>query len=173
MGLRPGRCYRKHQRPYTRQSIRVPKKGYVKGVPRPKITEFQLGTKGDYKNSVFLVSKRNVQIRHNALESGRIMAVQTMEKNLSKGSAFLFRVRVYPHQVLRENAMATGAGADRFQQGMRMSFGKPISTAARVFEGQKIMEFKVNDQDLVAAKAALKKAGYKMPTPCKITVEPA
>ena len=173
MGLRPGRCYRKHQRPYTRQSIRVPKKGYVKGVPRPKITEFQLGTKGNYKNSVFLISTRNVQIRHNALESGRVVAVQTMEKNISKGGAFLFRVRVYPHQVLRENAMATGAGADRFQQGMRMSFGKPISTAARVFTGQRIMEFKVNDSDIKTAKLALKKAGYKMPTPCKVVVEPA
>jgi large subunit ribosomal protein L10e len=170
MVLRPGRCYRRHERPYTRQSTRVPKKGYVKGVPRPKITEFELGTKGDYGNSVFLISQRDVQIRHNALESGRVMAVQTMEKNISKGGTFLFKVRVYPHHVIRENALATGAGADRFQQGMRMSFGKPIGTAARVHAGQKIMEIKVNGQDVNAAKLALKKAGYKMPTPCKIVV---
>ena len=171
--LRPGRCYRRHERPNTRQSIRVPRKGYVKGVPRPKIAEFELGTRGKYKNSVFLVSQRNVQIRHNALESGRIMAIQWMDKNLSKGSAYFFRVRVYPHHVLRENALATGAGADRFQQGMRMSFGKPVGTAARVYTGQRIMELKVNDQDIAAAKAALKKASYKMPTPCRIITEPA
>lgn len=171
MALRPGRCYRRHERPYTRQSIRVPKKGYVKGVPRPKITEFQLGTKGVYTNSVFLVSQRDVQIRHNALESGRIMAIQTMDKGISKGGAYLFKVRVYPHHVLRENALATGAGADRFQQGMRMSFGKPVGTAARVRTGQKIIEIKVNGSDINVAKMALKKASYKMPTPCKITVE--
>ncbi|MDI6721644.1 MAG: 50S ribosomal protein L16 [Candidatus Aenigmarchaeota archaeon] len=173
MGLRPGRCYRRHERPNTRQSIRVPKKGYVKGVPRPKITEFELGTKGNYKNSVFLVSDRDVQIRHNALESGRVMAVQSMEKKISKGSTFLLKIRVYPHHVLRENALATGAGADRFQQGMRMSFGKPVGTAARVYAGQKIMEIKVNDQDIPTAKNALKKAGYKMPTPCRVVVESA
>ncbi len=171
--LRPGRCYRRHERPNTRQSIRVPRKGYVKGVPRPKITEFELGTRGKYKNSVFLVSKRDVQIRHNALESGRIVTIQWMDKNLSKGSAYFFRVRVYPHHVIRENALATGAGADRFQQGMRMSFGKPIGTAARVYAGQRIMELKVNDQDVAAAKAALHKASYKMPTPCSIVTEPA
>ncbi|MBI2579762.1 MAG: 50S ribosomal protein L16 [Candidatus Aenigmarchaeota archaeon] len=170
MGLRPGRCYRRHERPYTRQSTRVPKKGYVKGVPRPKISEFQLGTKGNYTNSVFLVSQRDVQIRHNALESGRVMAIQHMDKNISKGGTYLFRVRTYPHHVLRENALATGAGADRFQQGMRMSFGKPIGTAARVRAGQKIMEIKANGNDINVAKMALKKASYKMPTPCKILV---
>ncbi|MBI4170413.1 MAG: 50S ribosomal protein L16, partial [Candidatus Aenigmarchaeota archaeon] len=31
--------------------------------------------------------------------------------------------------MLRENALATGAGADRFQSGMRQSFGKPVGTA--------------------------------------------
>lgn len=171
MGLRPGKCYRKHQRPYTRQSTHVPKKGYVKGVPKPKITEFELGTKGSYDNSVFLIAKRDVQIRHNALEAARVCAVQTMEKNLGKTAKFFFKVRVYPHHVLRENAMATGAGADRFQQGMRMSFGNPIGTAARVHAGQKIMEMQVNKDSITIAKQALKQASYKLPTPCKIVVE--
>src|SRR3972149_6179750 len=111
MGLRPGRCYRKHQRPYTRQSKRVPKKGYVKGVPGSKLTSFEVGTKANYELSVFLVADRPVQIRHNALESARIMAVQTLEKSVGKGNTFFLKVRVYPHQVLRENALATGAGA--------------------------------------------------------------
>ncbi|MBI4018614.1 MAG: 50S ribosomal protein L16 [Candidatus Aenigmarchaeota archaeon] len=171
MGLRPGRSYRNLQRPYTRQSIRVPKKGYVKGVPKPKITEFQLGTKGDYDLKLFLVAERSVQIRHNALESARIMAVQTLEKKLGKGASYFLRIRVYPHQVLRENAMATGAGADRFQSGMRANFGKPIGTAARVMSGQKIMEIHVNAAGTNVAKSALKKAGYKLPTPTRVIVE--
>lgn len=171
MALRPGRSYRKLERPYTRQSRRVPKKGYVKGVPKPKITEFELGTKGEYDNALFLVAERSVQIRHNALEASRIAAVQELEKNIGKGAAFFIKIRVYPHHVLRENALATGAGADRFQQGMRMSFGKPIGTAAQVRSGQKIIEVRVNKQSLDIAKRALKKAGYKLPTPTRTAVE--
>lgn len=171
MGLRPGRCYRRWGRPNSRQSIRVPKKGYVKGVPKPKITGFELGKKADYDNVLYLMAERQVQIRHNALESARIVAVQMMEKNLGKGATFFMKVRVFPHHVLRENALATGAGADRFQSGMRQSFGKPVGTAARVRRGQKIMEVQVNTAGINVAKTALKKAAYKLPTPCRIIIE--
>lgn len=171
MGLRPGRCYRKWERPNSRQSIRVPKKGYVKGVPKPKITGFEMGTKTDYENACFLIAERQVQIRHNALESARITAVQLLEKHVGKGNTFFMKIRVFPHHVLRENALATGAGADRFQSGMRQSFGKPIGTAARVRAGQKVIEVRVNAGALAAAKMALKKASYKLPTPCRIVVE--
>jgi large subunit ribosomal protein L10e len=171
MALRPGKCYRKFQRPNTRQSIRVPKKGYVKGVPKPKITEFELGTKGDYEKTVFLISERNVQIRHNALEAARVSAVQLMEKSLGKGTGFFMKIRVYPHHVLRENTLATGAGADRFQQGMRQSFGNPISTAARVHSGQEIIEVRTKTSNVAVVKNALKQASYKLPTPCKIVVK--
>lgn len=173
MGLRPGRCYRKHQRPYTRQSIKVPKKGYVKGVPKSKITEFELGTKADYDTRLYLISKLPVQIRHNALEAARVSAVQILEKGIVRGSTFFMKIRVYPHQVLRENAMATGAGADRFQSGMRQNFGKPIGTAAIVNKGQKIIEVRVNKNNMVLAKDALRRAAYKLPTPCRILVEAA
>ncbi len=171
MGLRPGRCYRKHQRPYTRQSTRVPKKSYVKGVPKPKITEFELGTKADYDTRLYLVAQLPVQIRHNALEAARVSAVQNLEKGIMRGSTFFMKIRVYPHQVLRENAMATGAGADRFQSGMRMNFGKPIGTAAIVRRNQKLIEVRVNKNNMVTAKFALKRAAYKLPTPCRILVE--
>lgn len=170
MGLRPGRCYRKHQRPYTRQSQRKPRKSYIKGVPKPKITQFEFGTKGDYTKVAYVISSRAVQIRHNSLEASRVVATQLLETTMPKGHTFFFKVLVYPHQVLRENALATGAGADRFQQGMRANFGRPISTAARVFKGQRIMEVRFNG-GLVQVKEALKGAIYKLPTPCKIMVE--
>jgi large subunit ribosomal protein L10e len=171
MGLRPGRCYRRWERPNSRQSIRVPKKGYVKGVPKPKIAQFELGTKADYENVLYLVAERQVQIRHNALEAARIIVIQIMEKNISKGQTFFMKVRVFPHHVLRENALATGAGADRFQSGMRQSFGKPVGTAARVRAGQKVFEVRVNKGSIPTAKLALKKAAYKLPTPCRISIE--
>ncbi len=171
MSLRPGRCYRRLQRASTRQSERRPAKSYLKGVPKPKITEFELGKKGTYEKTLYLVSTEGVQIRHNALEAARVTAVQGLEKNLGKISPYFFRVRVYPHHVLRENALATGAGADRFQQGMRQSFGKPIGTAARVKKGQKIMEIQVNTAGLLIAKKSFKQACYKLPVPCRIVVE--
>lgn len=171
MGLRPGRCYRKLHRPYSRTSVRVPRKGYVKGVPKAKITEFELGTKADYDNAVYLIAERNVQIRHNALESARVSAVQHMEKYLGKGNTFFLKVRVYPHNVLRENALATGAGADRFQQGMRQSYGKPIGTAARIMKGQEIIEIRVNKESIPVAKQAFKQACYKLPTPYKLVIK--
>jgi large subunit ribosomal protein L10e len=140
-------------------------------VPKPKITEFELGTKADYDNAVFLVSERDVQIRHNALESARVAAVQCMEKYIGKGNTFFLKVRVYPHNVLREHALATGAGADRFQSGMRNSFGKPIGTAARVIKGQKVFEIRVNKGSIPVAKQAFKQASYKLPTPSRVVVE--
>src|SRR3989338_7138202 len=171
MGLRPGRCYRKFHRPYTRQSQKVPRKGYIKGVPKPKITQFEFGTKGSYEKKIFLLPKKDVQVRHNSLESARVSVVQTLEKKIPKGTTFFFKVRVYPHQVLRENALATGAGADRFQQGMRANFGAPIGTAARVRKGQRIFEVQVDDVNVALAKKALKKSTYKLPTPCTVVVE--
>lgn len=170
-GLRPGRCYRKVERPYTRQSMRVPKKGYVKGIPGKKITNFEMGKKGNYDTRIFLRASRPVQIRHNALEAARVSAVKFLETKVGKGASFFLKIRIYPHHVIRENALATGAGADRFQQGMRQSFGKPIGTAAQVKATQPLIEVQVNRPNIRVAKTALKRASYKMPTPCKITVE--
>jgi large subunit ribosomal protein L10e len=169
MGLRPAKCYRKHSRPYTRISIRRPRKSYVKGVPKPKITGFEFGQKGDYKKVVYLISKQTIQIRHNAMEAARICVVKEMETSIKTG--FFFKIRVFPHHVMRENHMATGAGADRFQSGMRQSFGRPIGMAAQIKEGQKVMEIRVNDEHVKTAKLAFKKAIYKLPMLCKLLVE--
>ena len=46
------------------------------------------------------------------------------------------QIKCFPHHVIRENALAAGAGADRLSTGMKHSFGKTIGTAARVFEGK-------------------------------------
>jgi len=170
MGIRPAKCYRRPHRPYTRVSTRRPRKSYVKGVPKSKITGFEYGQKGDYSRVLYLISNSHIQIRHNSLEAARIAVVRELEKNVGK-IGFFFKVRVFPHHVLRENPMATGAGADRFQQGMRMNFGKPIGTAAIVNEGQKLMEIRVNEPGIKGAKNSFKAAIHKLPTKCKIIIE--
>ena len=54
--------------------------------------------------------------------------------------------------------MIAAAGADRLSDGMRRAFGKANSLAARVKQGQVIMEMNVKKDHLDAAKSALKKA---------------
>lgn len=168
MGLRPAKCYKKRERPFTRQSRRKPKKGYVKGVPMSKIRKFELGDpKGKFDRRMFLVSEEPAQIRHNALEAVRVTLHKKLENNVGKGVYFA-KVLVYPHHVLRENLLATGAGADRFQTGMRKAYGKVVSTAAQVRAGQRLVEVRVNPGKELAARAALKAVSSKFPVRCSI-----
>ena len=171
MALRPGRCYNKpYKKPYTRVAIRVPKKSYVKGVPQPKIFHFEMGTQGDYPLAFHLVMDRNTAIRSNALESARVTCHKYLSKKLGTQNYFL-KIRVVPYHVLRENPLATGAGADRFSQGMRKAFGKPIGVAALVKKNQKIISVYVQEGKEKEAKEALRRAAMKLPGSPRIVKE--
>lgn len=171
MGLRPGRTMRRVTRPWTRISIRVPRKSYVKGVPGIKIHHFEMGNKsGDYNAKVYLVAKQAVQIRHNALEAARVVAHKFLSKKLGE-QKFFMKILKYPHQVYREKPIATGAGADRYSQGMRLAFGKPAGKAVITKPGMKLVEVRVNKENVEIAKEALKKFSSKIPTKSQIVVE--
>ncbi len=170
MGLRPAKCYRKLERPNTRISISKPRKGYVKGVPPSKIHRFNSGVnKPEFTTTMYLVIKNEAQIRSNALEAARLGASKRLEKILG-ADGFYLRVLLYPHHVLRENPLATGAGADRFQTGMRQSFGRPIGSAARAMENQRVLEVKVAPANEAICRKALKIASSKIPSPCYIQI---
>ena len=161
--LRPGRSYSKiTKKPNTRISIHKPRKSYVKGVPATKIHQFEMGAKGDYPLSMDLVCRNNVQIRSNALEAARITTLKYLTKKLGD-TGFFFKVLVYPHHVLRQNSIATGAGADRYSQGMAKSFGKPIGQAARVKIGQNVMRISAPKNSEAVVREALKRASKKLP----------
>ena len=169
MALRPARCYSGAKRPYARQSRRKPRKSYAKGVPDSKIHRFETGKKKPGLSlRLNLVAKNQVQIRHNALEAARVAISKSLAKNIGEEEFFL-KVLVYPHHVLRENALATGAGADRYQSGMSGAFGKPIGVAARVKENQSVFSIWIEPGKEAMGKKALKIAGIKLPTPCRIT----
>lgn len=171
MALRPGRCYNKpYKKPYTRVAIRVPKKSYIKGVPQPKIFHFEMGAHGDYPLAFHLVIDRNIAIRSNALEAARVAAQKYLADSVGMKNYFL-KVRVVPYHVLRENPLATGAGADRFSQGMRRAFGKPIGVAALVKKNQKIISVYVHEGKEKEAKEALRRAAMKLPGSCKVVKE--
>ncbi len=164
--MRPARCYTHFTSPpYTR-------KEYIPGVPQPKIVKFEMGnSKVDADYVVTLEVVEAGQIRHNALEAARVMVHKYLSTSIGENNYF-FRVRVYPHQVLRENKMMAFAGADRLQDGMRQAFGKPIGTAARVFPKQTILEVRVKKEHIPYAKEALRIGGSKLPLPTKITYRP-
>ena len=112
-----------------------------------------------------LVSKRNLQIRDNALESARQTCTRYLEKNLGK-KGFMLHIRVYPHDIIRENPLASGAGADRFSTGMQKSFGKPTGIAAQISKGQEVFTVHCQKESKPVALVALKKAGKKLPIQC-------
>lgn len=151
--------------PYTR-------KKFVRGFPPPKITKFTMGdTKSKFEYEARLIGLEKAQIRHNALEAARIATNRYLGVKLSEN--YCLRIRPYPHMILRENKMIFGAHADRLQDGMKRSFGKPIGTAARVKSNQTIMTVDVNADGIEPAKEALKRGSAKLPIPCRIIIEKA
>ena len=75
--------------------------------------------------------------------------------------------------MLREKKMMAFAGADRIQEGMRRSFGKPFALAARVRPGQPVMTLETDFKNLKIAKDALRRGSMKIPTPCSIRLDKA
>jgi len=141
------------------------------GVPGPRISTFDLGNmSGDFPIVMNLKVKEPCQIRHTSLEAARIAANRALTKGTNVAS-FHLKIKLYPHIVLREHKMATGAGADRVSGGMRGAFGKAVGTAARVQSGTTVMSLRVTPQAFPAAKEALWKASMKLPSPCYMEIE--
>lgn len=167
MGKRPARCYTRSGGPaYTRTQGRR-NKGYIRGIPGSKIVMFDMGNKkGKFDLEVHMVAEEDVTIRHMALEAGRQAINRKLQKVVGRQDYHL-TLRVHPHHVLRENKMMAFAGADRMQDGMRKSFGKPSDRAARVKAGQELFTARVNAKHYDAALDALKAAAAKMP--CRVS----
>lgn len=126
--------------------------------------------KGKFEYRFSLIAQAPVQIRHNALEAARVAANKVLFDALGE-TGYKIHLRVYPHVILRENRMIATAGADRLQEGMRRSFGKPSGRAARITAGQSILDIYVNSNALETAKHALKVGTTKLPVACVITQE--
>jgi len=164
MVRKPAKMYRNiSKKAYTRRE-------YMGGVPGSKIVQFEMGNLSqEFPLEVDLLVDEACQIRHSALEAARITANRRLMKEVGR-SNFHFKVRIFPHHVLRENKQATGAGADRVSEGMRLAFGKAVGTAARVEPNQKIMTVYSSPQYLEKIKDALRHSGHKLPTPSHLKV---
>tara|TARA_B110000014_G_scaffold259927_1_gene248635 strand:- start:308 stop:808 length:501 start_codon:yes stop_codon:yes gene_type:complete len=152
-----GACYRQGRgQPYANTR-------HIKGKPQIKIAKFNSGNKKrQFDYCVQLLINEKIQIRHMAIEATRLAANKTLEKTTGE-TGYSSRLRIYPHVRLRENKTIAAAGADRLSEGMRRSFGKANSLAARVKQGQVIMEMNVDKEHVDAASSALRKACVKLP----------
>ncbi len=173
MALRPGRTVRDADKPaWTRYSKKKPRKSYIKAMPHQELRQFRMGARRkDYQVVYHLVCEDCLQIRDNALESARQALNKFLEKKIN--GKYFFLVRVFPHQVIRENKMIAGAGADRLQKGMRRAFGKPVDKAARVKPGQPVFTVFTFDGMENYITTAMERAQRKLPGHYKIISEPA
>lgn len=165
--LRKFCAYKRLERPYTRVS-KFKKKSFIKANPNITIVRFEMGDpKKKFEYTFNLISKSALQIRHNAIESARQSSNRLLEHRLGT-SGYFFKIKVYPYHILRENPLASGAGADRFSTGMAHPFGKPIGKAAQVKKGQILATLSVDKAHLQLGKLAMKRVAYKLPCSCLI-----
>ncbi|MBI2134134.1 50S ribosomal protein L16 [Candidatus Woesearchaeota archaeon] len=166
--LRKGVSYRTIERPNTRIS-KFKAKSFVRMTPNIKIIRFDMGEPGKpYDYVLSLIPKSSIQIRQEALESARMTGLRILEGALGK-SGYHFKIKTFPYHILRENPLASGAGADRMSTGMQKSFGKPIGVAAQVREGKPLFQISVNRENVQIAKKALHRSLTKLP--CSFTID--
>jgi len=175
MAMRRATAYsKKHVVPYTRTSKKK-NKAYVKAIPPSKIVKFNMGNFGLYKAGKFphvltLVTTEPVQIRQNAFEACRQFINKILDENLN--GQYFYKIIPFTHHIQRENKMLTGAGADRTQKGMQLSFGRTIAKAAILRKNGRIMLVAVASPKAVSiVRHALKQIKSKLPCKTKINYE--
>lgn len=173
--LRKANAYsRRPTLPYTRVSKKR-QHSFIKVVPPQKIVKFTMGNtkllkENKLTHKLIVVSEDSCQIRHNALEACRQYINKKLDKDLA--GQYVFKVVPFPHHIQRENKMLTGAGADRMQTGMQLSYGKSIGKAALVKKGSKIFEaYLPNEKAVQYLRGVLKEVGPKLPCHKKMFYE--
>ncbi len=155
-------AYRRLDKPYTRTS-KYRAKSYIRMTKNPRIVKWHMGDRlKKYTHVYRLISKEALQIRDLAIESCRMVVNRHLETHLGKDEYYL-HLRIYPHHIIREHALASGAGADRMSSGMARPFGKPVHVAAQIKVGQTIFEVFLTEKDLDETKKALNKGKTKLP----------
>ena len=170
MALRKASAYTKKKvTPFTRKS-KVRKRSYIKTIPNSKVVKYKMGDitgfdDGKFPIQIQIVSKEAVQIRDNSIEAVR----QYLNRFLQKkgGKEFYLETKIFPHHILRENKMLTGAGADRMQTGMARAFGKTMGRAAILKKDQVIFIIGVKNEKAEAVARKLV-SSIKARLPCKV-----
>ncbi len=162
MGIRPGHTVRgTTKQPWARFSKKRPKQSFVKAMPHLSLLVYHMGdAKKAYDTQYDVCTDTDIQLRDNALEAARQAANKYLEKKIL--GQYYFHVLVYPHNVIRENKMIAGAGADRLQKGMRAAFGRATDRAARMRAGQAIFTLRSTAANRPHIMEAIRRARAKM-----------
>lgn len=162
MGLRPAKtCRSLEKTAWTRYSKKKPRKSYVKSMPHLSLLVYEMGSrKQPFDFTYNLIAEQDVQLRDNSLEAARQAANKYLEKVIP--NLYFFKVRVFPHNVIRENKMIAGAGADRLQKGMRLAYGRSTDRAARINTGQPVFTIHVAKANMSHIEEAYRRAKRKM-----------
>ena len=168
MARKPAKMYRQVKgQAYTRRE-------YPGGLTNNRILRYHMGNRkaaeaGEFEVVVHLTVDNAGQIRHTALEAARQVSNASI-REVAGEMGYALRIHKYPHNILRENKQATGAGADRVSQGIRLSFGKNVGTADSCKRNDVVVSVNTSPEFYPAARDAMRKAGMKFPSPTTIRV---
>lgn len=174
MALRKSAAYSKKKvLPYTRKS-KVKGKSYIKTVPPQSVVKFNMGKENlveeKFPFRLTVITLENGQVRSNAMEACRQFINKKLEKSFP--GQYFFKVVPYPHHIQRENKMLTGAGADRMQTGMQLSFGKTIARSAIVKKGDPIFFIAAQNKKIEQiARTSIHAVKSKLPLKTRIISE--
>ncbi|MFH1285174.1 MAG: 50S ribosomal protein L16 [Candidatus Micrarchaeota archaeon] len=173
MALRPAKtCRQINKVAWTRYSRKKPKKSFVKAMPHNSLVIYKMGKiNSAYDTKIDLVCSSPIQVRDNALESARQAVNKYLEKTIPEN--YQLFVQVYPHNVLRENKMILGAGADRLQKGMRKAYGRAMDRAARIYARQIVFSASTMSSNLPVIKEAYRRAKAKLPGSYRLKITQA
>ena len=100
--LRKFVAYRRIERPYTRTS-KFKAKSYIRMTPHTKVVRFDTGDASkEFNCTLSLLSKSDLQIRDNALESARQTSNKLLESYLGL-SGFHMKVKVFVNVLYNRN----------------------------------------------------------------------
>ena len=172
MGRRRWKCFSVFSKKgYQKKRSRSHRREFVRGGADSKITRFDVGNRGknDWEIKIGMISKRNVNISHFALEAVRVNVNRRLIKKIGRQN-FHLKIRKHPHTTYREHAMMSFAGADRLSSGMRNAFGRPVGKCARTRAGDVIMEVGCAFAHAEQVKRSFYIADKKICTPTRIVL---
>jgi len=147
--------------PYTR-------KEYAHGTPQPRISMFEMGDrKAEYDSEVVLRASEDGLLSDRSLEAIRTHINRALESSVPK---YHYKIKVFPHTIVRGKKWLAFAGADRISSGMRKAFGRPTGRGAQVNRKQEIAIVRVDKGDVDYVKELFQSARPKLAVPCTIEV---
>ncbi|MBS3060835.1 MAG: 50S ribosomal protein L16 [DPANN group archaeon] len=174
MGLRPAHTLRGLLRSWSRTARKKQRKAFIRGVPDSRIRKYDLGSPtklSEFSMQYNLMPNVTILARDNSLEAARTFSNKVFEKKILKEN-YYYKMRLFPHEVIREHTMASGAGADRLSTGMRLSFGKVKGRAARLRPGTPVASIYTDEKHDKVAREGLARAARKLPGTFRIEVKP-